>query len=718
MKLCIAEKPSVAEEIAKNVGATTKNAKEGYYEGNDYLVTWCVGHLITLAEPERYSEEFKNWSMDVLPLIPDKWKLDVIESTKFQFYNVKKLINRVDVELVIDCGDMGAQGHYIQWLVRLMSGCKKPVKKLCTTSITSKEIQRAFESLRDISEFGYIIAGQFCKAKADWIIGMCLTRYFTVKYQSNLNKGEVLSVGRVQTPTWNFVVERYYEIKNFVSKPYYQIKIELNKTFSAVYYKDNDNKIYDEAVTKGIEQEIKKIGQARITEIINEDKKINRPQLYDITAIQRDCSKIWNYSPEEVLETLQSLYEKKLTTYPRTDSRYITTDVADEMTDRVKQIALIPTYSECAEKILKQGLNLDKRVVNNKKVTDHHALLVTENIATLDKVDLNIKEKHVLKLIIVRMLLSFDEQMEYSETRTVLFAGIHEFRAVGKTVNKQGWKATAGKLLDVKNKIEEELPVMAQGDILQITKTEFLSKKTKPQLPYTYDTLLEAMMNAGDKIQVDDEMMTTGLGTGATRAPIIKELFKRGYLQTVNKTKVVYIEPTNKALFAQTVFPKQLLNPDLTARWQYKITMIENRKLSADAFMEETKQFLISVLDESNKTETTYNGLFSDSNESIGKCCWCNKNVYKKGTIYACENNSCGFHISESKNRISLWYYKKTLSESQVKRLLSSNGLTVKCKNKSGVEYNANFKIKTKPFVDADKKYIDYEMTFVNKKKK
>lgn len=719
--LCIAEKPSVGEDIAKVLGATRKNAKEGYYEGNGYLVTWCVGHLITLAEPETYDDAFKTWSMDVLPIIPQKWKLEVIESTKNQFCNVKALINRDDVELVVDCGDFGAQGHYIQWLVRLMSGCKKPVKKLCVTSNTSRELQRAFTCLRDINDFTYIIAGQYCKAKSDWIIGMCLTRYFSVKYKKNLNAGEVLSVGRVQTPTWNFVVERYYEIKNFTPKPYYLIHIVLSNGVKAVYYNENENKIIDESVAKGIVQNLYALKQVRVREVVKEEKKLNRPQLYDITELQRDGSRMWNYSPDEVLQAMQSLYDKKLLTYPRTDSRYITTDVALEMADRIKDIAYIDEYKQVAENLLQKGLNLDKRVVNNEKVTDHHAVLVTENVKYVDFNSLSLKERNILHAVIRRMLLSFDEQMEFHETR-VFFATLdnkHEFRALGKTITKAGWKGVEQILVKSEEKSKDELlPVMEQGDVINIADANTLSKKTKPPLPYTYDTLLTAMENAGDKIQIDDEMMATGLGTGATRAGIVKELFNKGYLETVTSKKNVYVQPTQKALFAHTIFPKQLLNPDLTARWQYKITMIEQRKLSTDAFMAETVQFVKNIIAEAEQSTATYEGLFTDNVESVGKCRWCGKNVYQRRSVYRCENEDCGFYISTEKNPVSMFYYKNPLSHEQIKSLISPSGLTLKCKNKQDVEYKANFKIKSKPKIDGERKYIDIDMSFVNDKKK
>lgn len=719
--LCIAEKPSVAEEIAKVLNANRKNAKEGYFEGNGYYVTWCVGHLVGLAEPEAYGEEFGIWSMDVLPLIPKKWKLEIIEETKYQFYNVKRLINREDVQLVVDCGDYGEQGHYIQWLVRIMSGCKKPVKKLCAKSVTSKELQRAFANLEDINKFNYIIAGQFSKAKADWIIGMCLTRYFSVKYKENLNKGEVLSVGRVQTPTWNFVVDRYYEIQNFVPETYYQIQLELktivrNEIFKAAYLDvSGDGKILDADAAMKIVQELKQIRQAVVTDVVTEEKSLNRPQLYDITSLQKDGSKLYDYSPDDVLKALQSLYEKKIMTYPRTDSKYLNTDVADEMEERIRSIALLENYKESAQKLLEKGLNLDKRVVNNNKVVDHHAIIVTENIGKVDFNSLNIKEKKILHMVIKRMLLSFDEKMIYSETKVYVKAGKYEFVSSGKTILQSGWKDTEKRLsfTNESEKKKDVLPELSQGDLLSIAEVKSVKRKTQAPSPYTYETLLAAMENAGDKIAVDDEMIPTGIGTGATRAGIVKELYNRGYLENFTKEKRIYIQPTKKALFAKTVFPEALLNPDLTARWQYKIKQIENKELSTDDFLADTISFVKDILQEAETSTATFNGLFSDNQEVVGRCKWCGKNVYQKRNLYKCENEKCGFFLSDSKNMISLFYYKKPLTFNQMQKLLSPSGLNVKCKSKNDNSYTANFKVKSTPKIEGEKKYPDFEMTFV-----
>lgn len=715
--LCIAEKPSVAEDIAKVVNAKSKNTNEGYYIGNGYIVTWAYGHLITLAEPEMYNESFKKWSKDVLPIIPDKWKLEIIESTKNQFYNIKNLINRDDVDLVIDCGDMGAQGHYIQWLIRLKAGCKKPVKKLCATSLTEKTLRNAFTDLKDINDYSYVIMGEYCKARADWIIGMCLTRYFTCRYQNNLKQGEVLSVGRVQTPTCNFVIERFLETENFVSSPYWQIVVNLNNSFNAVYYGENKTNIADEKEALIIFSLIDSAGTAAVCHIHSEIKNVNRPQLYDITELQRDGSRMWNYSPNEVLDAAQALYDKyKVITYPRTDSRYITCDVADTMKDRIKDIGAIKEYKEYSEALLKKGLNLDKRVVNDKKVTDHHALVVTENIKNLNLNILSQLERDILRLIINRMLIAFDEQMVCSETKAEINIKGYTFKAGGRVIIKQGWKGISNRLFNIKEKETDVLPDLVEGDVLKITNKKIVAKKTEPPKLYTYDTLLTAMENAGDKIEKDNEMIPAGIGTQATRAGIIKELYNKGYITNVTKGKRVYIIPTDKALFIKKIFPRELLSPSMTARWQYKIKLIEEKKMNPEVFLNDIKKFVKYVLESAEENTANYDGLLLNENAPIGKCPWCGKDVYAVRNAYRCETESCGFFIHSSSNFITRSYYKKELSESDIKKLIGKSGLTLKCKNQRDIEYQVNFKLKSECRLENNKKYPEYTITFVNKK--
>lgn len=716
-KLCIAEKPSVAEDIARIVNATRKNGSEGYYIGNGYIVTWAYGHLVTLAEPEAYNEGFKIWNKDVLPIIPDKWKLEIIESTRTQFYNIKNLINRDDVDLVIDCGDMGSQGHYIQWLIRLKAGCKKPVKKLCATSLTEKTLRNAFTDLKDINDYSYVIMGEYCKARADWIIGMCLTRYFTCRYQNNLKQGEVLSVGRVQTPTCNFVIERFLETENFVMAPYWQIIVNFNNTFNAVYYRDNLNKIDDEKEASIIFNHIDSANSGTVSNIHSEIKNVNRPQLYDITELQRDGSRMWNYSPNEVLDAAQALYDKyKVITYPRTDSRCITCDVADTMNDRIKDIGAIKEYKEYSEALLKKGLNLDKRIVSDKKVTDHHALVVTENIKNLNLNILSRIERDILRLIINRMLIAFDEQMVCSETKAEINIKGYTFKASGRVIIKQGWKGISNRLFNIKEREADVLPYLREGDVLKITNRKIVTKKTEPPKLHTYDTLLTAMENAGEKIEKDNEMIPAGIGTQATRAGIIKELYNKGYITNITKEKRVYIIPTDKALFIRKIFPKELLSPSLTAKWQYKIKLIEEKKMDPEAFLNDIKRFVEYILKSSEQNISSYNGLFLNENEPIGKCPWCGKDVYAIRNVYKCESESCGFLIHNSFNFITRSYYKKELSESDIKKLLGKSGLTLKCKNQRDIEYKVNFKPKSEFRLENNKKYPEYTITFVKKK--
>ena len=375
-------------------------------------------------------------------------------------------------------------------------------------------------------------------------------------------------------------------------------------------------------------------------------------------------------------------------------------------------------YRIFVNNMTQKGLNLDKRIVDNKKIEDHHALIVTENIKNVNFLELTTKEKNILNLVISRMLLAFDTVMKYDETRVYLNVAGHVFQTSGITVVDEGWKKTEKKLFHKQEKQNDNLPKMDIGEEIPVTEINRLCKKTQPPQPYTYDTLLAAMKNAGDKIEIGDEMVPMGIGTGATRAGIIGELYKKGFLENFTKDKRSYINPTRKALFASTVFPKSLLSPEMTARWQYKINQIEQKELSADVFIEEVKHFVAEIINEAEKNTTSYNGLFSDNQEVVGKCRWCGENIYQKGNIYKCENEKCGFFISAEKNAISLFHYKKPLSFNQIKKLLSDKGLTLECKSKVGNQYTANFKIKAKPKFDGEKKYPDIYMTFVPRKVK
>lgn len=723
-KLCTAEKPSVAADIARVIGANDK--KEGYFEGNGYRVTWAVGHLVTLAEPEAYGEEYKNRNnIELLPIIPEHWKFDLIENVKSQFYVMKKLMNDDDCEFIIDCGDMGETGHYLQWLIRQYAGTTKEVKRFCATSMTDEAIKEAMNNLRNIEEFEGIIRGALCKAKGDWIVGMSFSRLFSAKYNSNL------TVGRVQTPTLYFVYKRWLDVKNFKPQKYYQIQVDFEEGFKAWYIKDTENKInatdkdnenriinreYAEALSNNFKDKMLGGGKGTVTEFTTKNKATDRPQLYDITELERDGNRIYGYTASKVLETAQSLYEKhKVMTYPRTDSRYITTDLEQYMEKRIKDISTIEKYKNVAMNVLEKGLNIDKKIVDDSKVTDHHALLVTEKINSFDFSKLNQDEKNILDLVISRMLVAFSHKYLYKETTLEVTLAYQNFKvaAKGKMPINQGWKEIQKMLSNQekdsiieKDEINEQVfPQLEMGKTVNIGNTVVLDRTTTAPKLHTEATLLTAMENAGSIIKNNDEyrqiLKGHGIGTQATRAEIIKKLFDVGYIMTEKKGKINYLIPTKKGYSAVKVFPVELLSPVMTAEWESKISRVADDKDSYNEtdFMNEFKNFMYSTVEKYKNI--TIEGINFLDKEILGKCLWCGDDVChgrvtqkngEKKDIYYCINKQCKFSFFKD----DLTFIGRTgrgLSKTDIKKLLKNKTLTVKCKSKTGKEYDGYFEV-------------------------
>ena len=455
--LCTAEKPSVAGDIARVIGANKKC--NGYYEGNGYRVTWAVGHLVGLAEPEAYgymslsdiwdkeNPQDKQKAISELPLIPDTFKLIVLPSTKEQFEIVKTLMNDPECDSVIDCGDAGAEGHILQWFIRVKAGCKKPVKRFIATSMTDEAIVEAMNNLQDINKYVPVIKGEYCKKKADWIMGMSMSRGASMTYNARID------VGRVQSPTLFFVVKRYLDVVQFKPKDFYSFKADMKNGFSVFWQKDNQNffpatavdaekRLLDKKLAEQTASELMQLGQGKITTFETKNKATDRPQLYDITELERDGNRLYGYTAEQVLKTAQSLYEThKITTYPRTDSRYITHDLVPLMTDRVRDISNHSQYTDVCNKLLQNGLNIDKKIMDDSKVTDHHAIIVTDKIGNYDLSRLTEIETNILNLIITRMLVAFSDKYKYKETIVnVTFPNGLMFGASGKLPVSMGWK--------------------------------------------------------------------------------------------------------------------------------------------------------------------------------------------------------------------------------------------------------------------------------------
>lgn len=715
-KLLMTEKPSVARDIAAVLIGGNQKGGKGYIEGNGLLITWAVGHLVGLAEPEAYGftsqegmysgEQEKAYAE--LPLIPEglNFKLIVLESTKEQFEVVRQLIHRDDVDEIINCGDMGAEGHILQWLIREKAGCTKPVRRFCATSMTEEAIREAFRKLRPESDFANIVKGEFCKKKADWILGMSLSRAESLKYHANI------SVGRVQSPTLFFVVQRYLEVKNFVSKKYYGLALTADgEPPFTVYYtkdadgiypasaKDSEGRVLNKSLVSDKAAQITAGRTATVLSVETQKRGMDRPQLYDITELQRDANRRYGYSAQLTLDTAQSLYEtQKVLSYPRTDSRYITSDLAPYMEKYVKAIEGNPKYAAVCADVLKEGLQIDKRIVNDKEVTDHHALIVTEKIKGFDpeKMEPTKDEaakgvtaqtmKNVLDLVICRILVALSKPYVYRQTNVAIQAQDVVFRATGKSPISMGWKGVQERLSgkeeaeEGEDEEEQTFPALSKGQVLTIKECSAQEKATTPPKLHTEATLLTAMENAGATIENGAILKGRGIGTQATRAAIIKTLFDRGYIQNKGRTKSII--PTSMGLGVIRVLPKELYSPKITANWETIIADIAAGKKDEKAFFDEFLPFIERMTSTIKGTETGVT--FAKEREAFGKCPFCGSDVYakerkeKKDTFYFCGNKECSFGLTSRPGGYFMGKLKQQLSKKNMQELISRGFTRVK----------------------------------------
>lgn len=738
-KLCTAEKPSVARDIARVVGATEK--RQGYYIGNDYIVTWAVGHLVGLAEPEAYGflSQKEMWdkkkienqlkAYEQLPIIPQEFKTIVLPQTKEQFRVMSELMHREDVDYVIDCGDMGAEGHILQWLIREKAKCTKPIKRFCATSMTDEAINESMGNLKPIEDFTAIIKGEFCKKKADWIMGISMSRCCSLKYKSNI------SVGRVQSPTLYFIVKRFYEVNNFKSKDFYELQAEFNgfKVWLAKSDKfppvdiDESQRLLNKSTAVSISEEIKSLGKGKVTLLETKNKATDRPQLYDITELQRDGNRIFGYTADKTLQLAQSLYEThKILSYPRTDSRYITSDLVPYMQSRIEMLSVIPQYANVAKVVANKGLNIDKKIVDDTKVTDHHALIVTEKICNFDIATLNPDEMNILHLVISRMLISFSARYTYKETvLNVEFENGYIFVATGKLPVSQGFKAIQkaliGKVEDPQASANEQqlFPKLELGQIIPLKDVEVLSKKTTPPKLHTEATLLTAMENAGAQLENGTILKGKGIGTQATRAAIIKALFDKKYITNKIAGKSHYLIPTKIGMNIIKVLPSDLYSPKITADWEEKIAKIINGEITEDDFLNDFNDFITKKVLEVKGSEVTAN--FDLEQEEIAKCPFCKKSVVrgkfanKTGKLtenYHCQDRNCNF-ILVVDNPLFVARTGKNLNVTQIKKLINDGQVVTDCISKNGAKYKGVFKL-----VKNAKGYASLEFDFEKKTKK
>ncbi len=630
--LVLAEKPSVGRDLAKVLKCTQN--KDSYIEGNKYVVTWAMGHLVGLMDPEGYDKKYKEWSMETLPMLPKNMKLTVLKKTGKQFNEVKKQMNRKDISEIIIATDAGREGELVaRWIIE-KAGVKKPLKRLWISSQTNKAILDGFRNLKDAKDYENLYKAAVCRAEADWLIGLNVTRALTCKYNAQL------SAGRVQSPTLSMIVKREEDIKNFKPSDYYNINAKAKGfTLSYVSSKGN-NAIYNEETAKSIVARCKG-RDGEVVEVNKSNKKKYSPELYDLTELQRDANKIWGYSAKQTLNIMQRLYENhKLLTYPRTDSRYITTDVVATIPERLKAIGT-GEYRVYAERLIKEGVKGNSRFVNNEKVSDHHAIIPTEEKGSL--ANLSTDESHIYNLVIKRFLSVLLPAYEYEQTTVKVDINGETFTAKGNITKSKGWKKLYEKdnIDDCEKNIE--LPSINKGDSLQISSVDYVKKQTTPPARFNEATLLSAMENPHKYINIDKDSAKTlnetgGLGTVATRADIIEKLFNSFVIEKQGKD----IVPTSKGKQLIELVPKELKSPLLTARWEKRLEEIAGGKADSHQFIKEMKNYAIALIEDVKGG----NAKFHHDNQTGKKCPKCGKYMLevkgKNGTMYVCQDRNCG----------------------------------------------------------------------------
>ena len=586
MKVCIAEKPSVAKEIASIIGANAK--RDGYFEGNGYCVTWTFGHLCTLKEPHEYAPEWKSWHINSLPMIPPKFGIKLIEDkgVEKQFATIEKLIQ--SAETVINCGDAGQEGELIQRWVMQKAGCKCKVERLWISSLTEESIKEGFNTLKPQEEFDKLYEAGLTRAIGDWLLGINATRLYTVKYGQNR---QVLSVGRVQTPTLALIVNRQLEIENFIPTPYWELKTVYRDTvFSAAKGKYDTKEKGEEALNAIIGKEF------IVTDVSKKQGKEAPPRLFDLTSLQVECNKKFSFSADETLKIIQGLYEKKFTTYPRVDTTFLSDDIYPKVPNIMSALGKNNIYSTYIGKLNINKLPKSKKVFDNSKVTDHHAIIPTNVVPN----NLSDNERKVYDIIVRRFIAAFFPDCKFATTTVLGECNGVDFKTTGKEILEQGWREVFDKnRVDDENVKEEDeeriLPTFTVGENGEHTPA-LSEKMTLPPKPYTEATLLRAMETAGkfvDSDELRDALKENGIGRPSTRAAIIETLFRRNYIRKERKS--LFATPTGVELIA-TIDEELLKSAELTGQWENKLRKIEKREYTGKDFLEELKEMVVNIV--------------------------------------------------------------------------------------------------------------------------
>ena len=695
-KLVIAEKPSVAHSLAAVIGATAR--KDGYLEGNGWRVSWCVGHLAGLADADRYDPKYAKWRYDDLPILPADWQMTVGKDKKKQFDVLKKLMNAPDVTEVVNACDAGREGELIFRSVYELAGCQKPMKRLWISSMEDAAIREGFANLRSGTEYDGLRDAALCRAKADWLVGINATRLFSVLYHRTLN------IGRVMSPTLALIVQREAEIDSFKPVPFYTVALEL-PGFTALGERMKD-KVAAEQLKNACQE-----AAATVKQVERKDKSEKPPALYDLTTLQRDANRLLGYTAQQTLDYLQNLYEKKLCTYPRTDSRYLTSDMAEGLPVLVNLVANAMTFRKGIAISCDAGA-----VINDKKVTDHHAVIPTRNIQNADLSGLPVGERTVLELVALRLLCAVAQPYIYAETSVTVECAGAAFTAKGRTVKHPGWRALdAAYRANLKNAPEpdkeaesKELPELTEGQSLPLTDAAVKEGKTSPPKHFTEDTLLSAMETAG-KEDMPEDAERKGLGTPATRAGILEKLVSAGLLERKKSKKTVQLMPSHDAVSLITVLPEQLQSPLLTAEWEYRLGEIERGELSPEDFMAGISAMLRELVGTYQVIKGT-EYLFSPPREVVGRCPRCGGEVAEMQKGFFCQDETCRFAIWKNNK---WWAAKKKQPTKAVVAALLKDGrarLTGCYSEKTGKTYDATV------VLEDDGQYVGFKLEFDRQK--
>ena len=701
MKLVIAEKPSVAQSLAAVIGATAR--KDGYLEGNGWRVSWCVGHLAGLADADVYNPDYAKWRYDDLPILPEHWQMVVGKDKKKQFAVLKQLMNAPDVTEVVNACDAGREGELIFRSVYELAGCQKPMKRLWISSMEDSAIREGFANLRPGADYDGLRQAALCRAKADWLVGINATRLFSVLYHRTLN------IGRVMSPTLALIVQREAEIDTFKPVPFYTVVLELPGFFVS------GERMADKAAAEQLKAACQGTA-ATVKKVERRDKSEKPPSLYDLTTLQRDANRLLGYTAQQTLDYLQSLYEKKLCTYPRTDSRYLTSDMAESLPVLVNLVANAMPF--------RKGIAIScdaAQVINDKKVTDHHAVIPTRNLQNADLSGLPVGERMILELVALRLLCAVAEPHTYSETAVTVECAGAEFTTKGKTVKQPGWRALDAAYRSALKNAEPDkgnedktlsdggrLPELFEGQTLPLSSSAVKEGKTSPPKHFTEDTLLSAMETAGSK-EMPEDAERQGLGTPATRAGILEKLVSTGFLERKKSKKAVQLIPSKDAVSLITVLPEQLQSPLLTAEWEHRLSEIERGELSPEDFM----GGICAMLRELVGTYQVIKGteyLFTPPREVVGKCPRCGGDVAELQKGFFCQTESCKFAIWKNNK---WWAMKKKQPTKALVTALLKDGrarITGCYSEKTGKTYDATV------VLEDDGRYANFKLEFDRQK--